>query len=350
MGRLFSEFMVSFNHSVIITVFGSLFVSKGDVGLVQTDSAALYRRRKQNPVLRFFSLLWKQRALVMLCIVPMALLFLFHYGPMYGVLIAFKKYDAGLGVWRSRWVGFDNLVEFFENVNCFKIIMQTLKVGIFSLIFTYPMPIILALSLNEVASKAFKRGVQSISYIPHFISVVVICTMLNEFGSLNGLFNNIRQLFGLPRVNMNAGTDYFMFFYIGSAIWQGAGWGSIIYLSALANVDTSLYDVANIDGANRFQKIRHIALPAILPTTTIVLILKSGNILSQDFTKILLLMNNTNRTELEVISTYVYTMGIANGRFDYGTAVNLLVSLVSLVLVLTTNRIVKTIDAEQAMF
>ena len=305
--------------------------------------------KKQNRINRFFRILWKQRALLALCVLPMTLLFVFSYGPMYGVLIAFKNYNAGRGVWRSQWVGFYNLVEFFENVNCWSIILQTLKVGIFSLIFTYPMPILLALSLNEVASKGFKRTVQSISYIPHFISVVVICTMLNEFGSLNGLFNNVRELFGLERVNMNSGTDYFMIFYIGSAIWQGAGWGSIIYLSALSNVDTSLYDVANIDGANRFQKIRHVALPAILPTTTIVLILNSGNILSQDFTKILLLMNNTNRTDLEVISTYVYTMGIANGRFDYGTAVNLLVSLVSLVLVLT-NRIVKAIDPEQAMF
>ena len=313
-------------------------------------STAYQGGRNQSHTARFFKVLWKQKALIALCVLPMTLLFIFSYGPMYGVLIAFKNYNAGKGVWRSQWVGFYNLVEFFENVNCWSIILQTLKVGIFSLIFTYPMPIILALSLNEVASKSFKRSVQSISYIPHFISVVVICTMLNEFGSLNGLFNNIRELFGFERVNMNSGTDYFMLFYIGSAIWQGAGWGSIIYLSALSNVDTSLYDVANIDGANRFQKIRHVALPAILPTTTIVLILNSGNILSQDFTKILLLMNNTNRTDLEVISTYVYTMGIANGRFDYGTAVNLLVSLVSLILVLTTNRIVKAISPEQAMF
>ena len=195
-----------------------------------------------------------------------------------------------------------------------------------------------------------KRSVQSISYLPHFISVVVICTMLNEFGSLSGLFNNVRRFFGAEAVNMNEGTRYFMLFYVGSAIWQGAGWGSIIYLSALSNVDTSLYDVANIDGANRFQKIRHVALPAILPTTTMVLILNSGNILSTDFTKILLLQNNTNRTDLDVISTYVYTMGLSNGRFDYATAVNLMVSLVSLVLVLTTNTIVRAIDPEQSIW
>ena len=318
--------------------------------MIGAASSTLTAKRRQNPIVRFFTLLYKQRTLVALCILPMALVFVFSYGPMYGVLIAFKNYNAGKGVWRSQWTGFGNFQWFFENVNSVQIILQTLKVGVLSLIFTYPMPIILALSLNEVANKGFKRTVQSVSYIPHFISVVVICTMLNEFGSLNGLFNDVRTLFGLSRVNMNAGTNYFMLFSIGSAIWQGAGWGSIIYLSALSNVDTSLYDVANIDGANRFQKIRHIALPAILPTTTIVLILNSGNILSQDFTKILLLMNNTNRMDLEVISTYVYRIGIVTGEFDHGTAVNLLVSLVSLILVLTTNRIVKSIDPEQAMF
>ena len=305
---------------------------------------------KKNRFLGFFRLLWKQRTLVALCVLPMTLLFIFSYGPMYGVLIGFKNYLPGFGILSSPWVGFKHLQEFFGNVNCLKIILQTVKVGVFALIFTYPMPIILALSLNEVASKWLKRSVQSISYLPHFISVVVICTMLNEFGSLNGLFNDIRKLFGAQAVNMNEGTRYFMLFYIGSAIWQGAGWGSIIYLSALSNVDTSLYDVANIDGANRFQKIRHVALPAILPTTTMVLILNSGNILSQDFTKILLLQNNTNRTDLDVISTYVYTQGLTMGRFDYATAVNLMVALVSLILVLTTNTIVRAIDPEQSIW
>lgn len=301
---------------------------------------------------RFLRLLWRQRALILLCLIPVALVIVFQYVPMYGVLIAFKKYKASKGVWGSPWLDpwYKNFAEFFGNVNCASIITQTLKVGIFSLIFTYPMPILLALMLNEVRNKAFKRTVQSISYLPHFISVVVICSMLNTFGSLDGLFNNIREALGMTRVNMNAGADYFMPMYIGSAIWQGMGWGSIIYLSALANVDTSLYDVANIDGANRFQKIRHVALPAILPTTTVVLILNAGNILTQDYTKILLMMNSTNKTNLQVISTYVYEMGIANGRFNYATAVNLLVSVISLILVVGTNTIVRRIDPEQGLW
>lgn len=301
---------------------------------------------------KFLRLLWRQRALIMLCVIPMALVVIFQYVPMYGVLIAFKKYKASKGVWASPWLDpwYKNYIEFFSNVNCASIISQTLKVGIFSLIFTYPMPIILALMLNEVKNKAFKRTVQTISYLPHFISVVVICSMLNTFASVDGLFNNIRELFGLERINMNAGTTYFLPMYIGSAIWQGMGWGSIVYLSALSNVDTSLYDVANIDGANRFQKIQHIALPAILPTTTVVLILNAGNILSQDYTKILLMMNGTNSTDLQVISTYVYQQGIVHGRFSYSTAVNLLVSVISLIMVVGTNTIVHKIDPEQGLW
>ncbi|MGI6672558.1 MAG: ABC transporter permease [Christensenellales bacterium] len=301
---------------------------------------------------KLLGLIWRQRALLLLSLIPVALLIIFQYVPMYGVLIAFKKYKASRGVWASPWLEpwYQNFAEFFSNVNCAKIITQTIKVGIFSLIFTYPMPIILALMLNEVKNNAFKRTVQSISYIPHFISVVVICSMLNTFGSLDGLFNNIREALGMTRVNMNADSRFFMPMYIGSAIWQGMGWGSIIYLSALSNVDTSLYDVANIDGANRFQKIQHIALPAILPTTTVVLILNAGNILTQDYTKILLMMNSTNKTDLNVISTYVYEIGIANGRFSYATAVNLLVSVVSLILVVGTNTIVGKIDPDQGLW
>ncbi len=319
------------------------------------SAAASHRIPRKTPAERLKKwgrILWQQRALVLLCLLPLAVVILFQYVPMYGVLIAFKKYKPKKGIWGSAWLDpwYKNFQEFFNNVNCEHIILQTIKVGVFSLIFTYPMPIILALMLNEVRSKWFKRSVQTISYLPHFISVVVVCSMLNTFGSLDGLFNNLRALIGLERINMNAGTASFMPMFIGSAIWQGVGWGSIIYLSALSNVDTSLYDVANIDGANRFQKIRHICLPAIRPTTTVVLILNTGNIFTQDYTKILLMMNETNRMDLEVISTYVYRMGIQDGRFEFATAVNLFVSVVSLILVVGTNYVVRMIDPEQSIW
>lgn len=245
---------------------------------------------------------------------------------------------------------FANFREFFQNVNFRSIILQTLKVGVYSLLFTYPMPILLALMINELRSQRFKRTVQTVSYLPHFISIVVICSMLNTFGSIGGLFNQIRNIFGLSAVNMNAGTRYFLPMYIGSAIWQNAGWSSIIYLSALSNVDLELYDVASIDGANRIQKILNICIPAILPTTAITLILNTGHILSQDYTKILLMMNDTNRMDLNVISTYVYQQGIVQGRFSYATAVNLFVSLISLVLVFITNKATQKLSPENSMW
>jgi len=318
-----------------------------------SDAAVAFpKKTPMERLKKWFRVLWQQRALVALCVLPLALVVLFQYVPMYGVLIAFKNYKPKRGIMGSAWLNpwYKNFEEFFNNVNCPGILTQTLKVGVFSLLFTYPMPIILALMLNEVRLKWFKRSVQTISYLPHFISIVVICSMLNTFGSLGGLFNNIREFLGMERVNMNAGTSYFMPMFIGSAIWQGVGWGSIIYLSALSNVDTSLYDVANIDGANRFQKIRHICLPAILPTTTVVLILNTGNIFTQDYTKILLMMNETNRMDLEVISTFVYRMGIQDGRFEYATAVNLFVSVISLILVVGTNYVVRWIDPEQSIW
>lgn len=316
------------------------------------SGAAMTVRTPGQRMAKWLRVLWRQRALVALCIPALFLIAIFDYGPIYGVLIAFKKYRASLGIWASPWLDpwYANYTEFFSNVNCMKIIFQTLRVGAYTLIFTYPMPIILALLLNEVHIKPFKRAVQSISYLPRFISIVVVCSMLNTFGSLDGLFNNIRGFFGLERVNMNYGTTYFLPMYIGSAIWQGVGWGSIIYLSALANVDITLYDVAHIDGANRFQRILHVVLPAILPTTTIVLILNTGNIFSQDYTKILLMLNSSNRADLDVISTYVYSQGIGNGRFNYATAVNLLVSVVSLILVCTTNKIAQIIEPENSMW
>lgn len=191
--------------------------------MLMSRAAALHTIPKKTPLERikkWCRILWQQRALVALCLIPLAVVVLFQYVPMYGVLIAFKKYKPKKGVWGSAWLDpwYKNFQEFFNNVNCEHIITQTIKVGVLSLLFTYPMPIILALMLNEVRSKWFKRSVQTISYLPHFISIVVICSMLNTFGSLDGLFNNIRVIFGLERVNMNAGTAYFMPMFIGSAI------------------------------------------------------------------------------------------------------------------------------------
>lgn len=256
------------------------------------------------------------------------------------------------GILGSDWCDpmFKNFIKFFKNVNSRYIIWNTFRVGVLTLLFTYPLPIIFALALNEIKNGKFKRVAQTASYIPHFISVVVICSMLNRFGSLNGLFNDVRALFGMSRVDMNSGDTYFLLEYIGSAVWQGVGWGSIIYLSALSNIDTSLYDVANLDGANRLQKIRHIAWPTIMPTSATLLIMNAGSVMNADFQKILLMQNTTNTSKLEVLATFVYHQGIESGEFSYSTAVNLFSSVICLILVWGTNMIVRRTSPENSLW
>lgn len=301
---------------------------------------------------RFWKLLVKQKTLVFMAIIPVIMVIIFKYVPMYGVLIAFKNFKAAKGVWGSDWLDpiLKNFITFFKNVNCWQIIWNTLKVGGLTLLCTFPAPIIFALLLNELKGNGYKKVVQTISYIPHFISVVVICSMLNGFGSTTGFFNDIREFFGMARVDMNNGSTYFLLMYIGSAIWQGIGWGSIMYLSALSNVDTTLYDVANIDGANRWQKVKNIAWPTIMPTTTVLLIMNVGNVLNTDYTKILLMQNSTNRSELEVIGTFVYQKGIVEGKFSYSTAVNLFASIICFILVFGANSITRKINPENSLW
>lgn len=300
--------------------------------------------------------LWKQlmrsKQLVLLSLPAVILVFVFKYIPIYGILIAFKDYNAAIGVWGSEWLDpiWSNFTRFFKNVNSMQIIWNTLKLGLVTLVFTFPAPIIFALLLNELKGKRFKRVVQTISYVPHFISIVVICSMLNGFGSTTGMFNDIREFLGMARVDMNSGSTYFLWEYVGSAVWQNIGWGSIIYLAALTNVDTSLYDVADIDGANRWHKIRHIALPAIRPTITVLLIMNVGTILNSDYTKVLLMQNDTNRSALQIIPTFVYQTGIVEGQFSYSTAVNLFLSIVCFFLVFGTNMIIRKLDPENSLW
>ncbi|WP_292212235.1 ABC transporter permease [Butyrivibrio sp.] len=300
----------------------------------------------------FWKTLARQKTLCFMALLPVLMIIVFKYVPMYGILIAFKNYKAAKGIWGSPWLNpvLKNYHTFFKNVNCIQIIWNTLKIGVLTLVFTFPMPIIFAILLNELKGKIYKRIVQTISYIPHFISIVVVCSMLNGFGSTSGFFNDIRAFFGAARVDMNNGSTYFLPMYIGSAIWQGVGWGSIIYLSALSNVDVSLYDVANIDGANRWQKIKHIVFPSILPTTTIMLIMNVGNVLNSDYTKILLMQNSTNMSDLETIATFVYRQGIVEGKFSYATAVNLFVSVICFILVFGANMITRKINPENSMW
>lgn len=300
----------------------------------------------------FLRTLYRQRALIMLCIPALVLIFIFKYGSMYGILIAFKNYKTSRGIWGSEWLNpiYKNFATFFRNPASLQLIWNTVRIGVLTMVFSFPAPILFAILLNEVKGKRFKRFVQTVSYIPHFISVVVVVGMLNSFGAMDGLFNVIRGWFGLGAVNMNEGIKYFMLMYIGSNIWQTFGWSSIIYLAALSNVDPTLYDVANIDGANRWQKIWNIAWPTILPTTTIMLILNMGGVLNSDYQKILLMQNDTNRSGIDVISSFVFREGIQGARFEYTTAVNLMLSIVAFGLVVLTNKITQKLNAENSLW
>ena len=286
----------------------------------------------------------KQKYLLLMTLPGLLIVLIFHYFPIYGVLIAFKDYNSAKGVMGSPWVGFKYFRMFLLSPLSSRLFKNTLLIGLYSLLWGFPAPIILALLLNEIRHSAFKKTVQTISYLPHFISTVVIVGMMVEFSSVDGIFNDIRATFGLDRIPLMAKKEYFRTLYVGSGIWQGLGWGSIIYLAALSGVSPTLYDVADIDGANRWQKMIHITWPAIKPTTTILLILNLGGILGVGFQKILL-MYNTNVMEVaDVISTYVYREGIQGARFEYTTAIGLFMSAISFVFVYSANLISRKVS------
>jgi putative aldouronate transport system permease protein len=300
----------------------------------------------------FLRTLYKQRYLLLLCLPALALVVIFKYGSLYGVLIAFKNYKVSQGVWGSAWLDpwYKNFATFFRNPAAGRLIWNTLRIGVINMAFSFPAPVVFAILLNEVRGRKLKKTVQTISYIPHFISVVVVVGMLNSFSAVDGPFNDLRALLGLARVNMNEGSAYFLLRFVGSGVWQTFGWSSIIYLAALSKVDPTLYDVASIDGANRWHKIWNITWPTILPTTIILLIMNMGSVLNSDYQKILLMQNDTNRSALDVISSFVYREGIQGARFEYTTAVNLLLSLVAFALVFATNQVTRKINAENSLW
>ena len=302
----------------------------------------------------FFKILWRNmrsHPLLYIMILPVLAYFLvYHYYPMYGMIISLFDYVPTKGIFGSDFVGLKHFKAFLGDPYFFRTMRNTVSINLLLLLFGFPFPIIFAILLNELRGKVFKSAVQTISYIPHFLSVVVICSMLNGFGSTTGLFNDVRDFLGMARVDMNNGSQYFLPLYLGSQVWQTVGWSSIMYLSALSNVDVTLYDVANIDGANRWQKIKNIIWPTIKPTTTILLIMNLGNVLNSDYTKILLMQNDTNRSQLEVIGTFVYQKGIVEGKFSYATAVNLFISVIGFALVFGANMITRKINPENSLW
>lgn len=271
----------------------------------------------------------------------MAYLILFCYKPMYGVIIAFQRFRPGLGIAGSTWVGLDNFARFFKDVNFWKVLRNTFSISFLNILFTFPAPILLALLLNEVKCSWFKRTVQTVSYLPHFIAMVVVCGLINQFCQSDGLINDIIAFFGGERANLMIQQDMFYPIYIISGIWKEIGWSSIIYLAALAAIDQEQYEAARIDGASRLQQMFNITLPGLMPTISMLLVLKLGQVLNIGMEKILLLYNEMTYDVADVISTYVYRKGLIDADFSYSTAIGLFNAVVNIAFLVAANKISK---------
>lgn len=269
-------------------------------------------------------------------------LFLYCYLPLYGVQIAFKDYRVGKGIEGSAWVGFKHFQKFLGNATNRSLIWNTLRLSVEALIVGFPMPIIFAVLLNEVRQQHFKKLVQTVSYAPHFISTVVLVSMLTLFLDKNtGIVNTMLRTFEAGPYDFMSRSDWFPHIYVISDIWQNLGWNSIIYISALAGVDVGLHEAARIDGASRLQRIFHVDLPCIFPTIAIMLIMQTGNLMTVGFEKAYLMQNALNLGTSEIISTYVYKIGLLYNQYSYSTAINLFNSVVNCILLITVNGLVK---------
>lgn len=274
-----------------------------------------------------------------LLIIPvLIILALFAYKPMYGLIIAFKNFRPRLGIAGSKWVGMQNFENFFGDVYFGRLLRNTLTISLLNILFGFPLPIILALLLNEVRNNSFKRTVQTITYMPYFVSMVVSCALVRIYCQSNGIFSN---LFGVTSQNLLTNPRYFYPIYIISDLWQFVGWNSIIYLAALSGIDQEQYEASRIDGAGRFKQVLHITLPGLMPTITVLFILRMGSVLNVGFEKVLLLYAESTYDVADVISTYVYRRGIMQADYSYATAVGLFNSVVNVAFLIAANTLSK---------
>ncbi|WP_251032635.1 ABC transporter permease [Mesobacillus foraminis] len=281
----------------------------------------------------------KDWQLYTLLILPIIYLLIFKYGPMFGNVIAFRRFMPGGNIYGEEWVGLHYFNMFINDPVFWNVFKNTLMLGGLGLLFTFPMPIIFALLLNEVKSRKFKKFVQTASYLPHFLSIVIIAGMILQLTAVNGSINALVEFFTGSKITFMQQAEWFRTIYISSEIWQGMGWGAILYLAALTTIDDSLYEAAKIDGANRWKQTLHITIPGILPTIVTLLILNIGSFMAVGFEKVLLLYNPLTYETSDVISTYLYRIGLESNNFSYATAIGLFESLIGLILVLTANSI-----------
>lgn len=310
----------------------------------------------QNPILpkytnkklafsSFFKSMKRSKYLYLLFIPAILYYAIFCYAPMYGLIIAFKSYNPFQGILGSPWVGLQHIKDFISSIYFLRLIKNTITINLYDLAIGFPAPIILALMINEVGNKYLKKAVQTIVYIPHFISTVVIAGMIVSFLSpSSGIINGLIKFLGFKPIHFLAEPSWFKSIYVWSGVWQGAGWGSIIYLAALLGIDPELYEASTVDGASSWQKLRYITIPGIIPTIIIMLILRVGSLFNVGFEKIMLLYNPVTYISADVISTYVYRRGILDADFSYTTAIGLFNSIINFTMLVTFNKFSKKIS------
>ena len=308
---------------------------------MNAETVSVNGRKRKTWIEKLLTEVRRHWGLYVLVSVPLAYLIIFKYIPMYGVQIAFRDYKVGQGFSSGKWVGLKHFIKFLNFYDFKKLMLNTAAISFYSLL-TFPFPIILALLLNYIKSQRFKKTVQMITYAPHFISTVVMVGMILQFlDAKNGIVNILISMCGGEAQNWMAKPAYFRHIYIWSGVWQGIGYSSIMYISALSSVSPELHEAAVIDGANILQRMWNVDLPGILPTVSIMLILRCGSILNVGYEKIYLMQNSLNLPVSEVISTYVYKEGFTSGmpRYSYSAAVNLFISVINIILLLTVNKL-----------
>ena len=309
------------------------------VRILDKKASSLNRRRKT------WVLIKRYKVIYILLLLPITSFVVFNYAPMYGLLVAFKNYKPSRGIFGSEWAGFKWFEQFLTNPYFWKVFKNTVLLGFYNLIYGFPMPIIFALLLNELTRAKFKKFVQTVTLLPHFLSMVAICSMI--IGLLSptyGVVNKMMEQLGMQKIYFMAEPGWFRTVFVATDIWQSIGFSSILYLAAITGVDQELYEAAMIDGANRFKRVWHITLSAIKPTICILLILNVPNLLRANFEKVLLLYNNATFEVADVISTYLYRLGLFQGQLEFGTAVGLFNAVLSFVLVLMSNKLSKALD------
>jgi putative aldouronate transport system permease protein len=307
-------------------------------GAVQREARPSRLRKSLLPYLRNWQL-------YVLLIPVIAYFVIFEYTPMYGVQIAFKDFIAKKGIWGSPWVGFKHFQRFFDSYFFWTLLKNTLGISLYQLVVGFPVPILLALMINEVRQSKFRKFIQTVTYAPHFLSTVVMVGLIVIFLNPNtGLVNHFLELFGLKPISFMTEAGWFKTIYVFSGVWQQMGWSSIIYLAALSGIDPQQHEAAKVDGANRLQRIWHVNIPGILPTIVILLILQMGSLMGVGFEKVFLMQNDLNMDSSDVISTYVYRSGILGAQYSFSAAVGLFNSVVNFILLISVNFISRRLN------